>query len=353
MPVRFTQIDAQSSVGRLKIRLRRLLNDLNNRRSGALVPINQPLILISQIQRSGGTLLSQLFDDHPELHAHPHELYWGRPMRWHWPNLTLSGGRADDYFRDLFEKPLLDLALNGYRKFGAGDIRPQSFPFCFNLTQQERVFKAIITQHPARAQRDVLNAYMTAYFNAWVDYQNLYHEPKRFVTAFVPRLNMEEASVERFFHDYRDGFLVCIQRNPVDWYASAKSHFTSEYHDLSHALGLWQSSVQASIKLYAQGEKRTMLVQFESLVEDRERVMRKLCERIGIEFNRSLLLPTFNSMNIGPNSSFASSRKAEDHRTQKQNRDHHRLKDEERDFIERTYSSMYKEVVSQCLCPLT
>ena len=42
-----------------------------------LVPVTDPLVLVSQIQRSGGTLLSQLFDGHPECHAHPHELKIG------------------------------------------------------------------------------------------------------------------------------------------------------------------------------------------------------------------------------------------------------------------------------------
>ena len=37
-------------------------------------PVSVPLALISQIQRSGGSMLSQLFDGHPEVHAHPHEL---------------------------------------------------------------------------------------------------------------------------------------------------------------------------------------------------------------------------------------------------------------------------------------
>ena len=31
------------------------------------VDVNVPLVLISQVQRSGGTLLSQLFDGHPEV----------------------------------------------------------------------------------------------------------------------------------------------------------------------------------------------------------------------------------------------------------------------------------------------
>ena len=42
-----------------------------------LVEVREPLVLISQIPRSGGTLLSQLFDGHPECHAHPGELEIG------------------------------------------------------------------------------------------------------------------------------------------------------------------------------------------------------------------------------------------------------------------------------------
>jgi hypothetical protein len=352
LPVRFTQLDAQTYLGRLKIRFHHFLNDLQNRRVGILIPINQPLILISQIQRSGGTLLSQLFDDHPEVHAHPHELYWGRPMRWRWPELDLRHGKAESYFIDLFEKPLLELTLNGYRKFGAGAVKPQRFPFCFNLSKQKLIFEAIMTQHPPKAQRDVLNAYLTAYFNAWVDYQNLYREPKRFITAFVPRLNMDADSVERFFYDYRDGFLICIQRNPVDWYASAKAHFTSEYHDLSYALGLWQKSVEASVNLLQKYKKRVILIQFESLVENTEAVMRSLCEHVGIRFDRSLLSPTFNSMRIEPNSSFWSRPQTgiAGDRTRVQYGS--QLEPEERSFIERKCLSTYRNIISLCLRPL-
>jgi hypothetical protein len=38
--------------------------------------------LISQIQPSGGTPLSQLADSHPELDAHPHELKIGYPNKY-------------------------------------------------------------------------------------------------------------------------------------------------------------------------------------------------------------------------------------------------------------------------------
>ena len=45
-------------------------------------PVTSPLALISEIQRSGGSLLSQLFDGHPQVHAHPHELKIGYPKKY-------------------------------------------------------------------------------------------------------------------------------------------------------------------------------------------------------------------------------------------------------------------------------
>ena len=44
---------------------------LVDQRLAHLVPVREPLVLVSQIQRSGGTLLSQLFDGHPECPRAP------------------------------------------------------------------------------------------------------------------------------------------------------------------------------------------------------------------------------------------------------------------------------------------
>ena len=83
------------------------------------VPVTQPLVLISQAQRSGGTLLSQLFDGHPECHAHPHELHIGHPSSRDWPPLDLSDPQS--WFDLLFErKPAIHLQ-GGYTKGPEGE----------------------------------------------------------------------------------------------------------------------------------------------------------------------------------------------------------------------------------------
>jgi hypothetical protein len=55
-----------------------------------VVPVAEPLVLISQIQRSGGTLLLQLLDGHRECHVDPYELKIGHPKKHNWPPLDLG-----------------------------------------------------------------------------------------------------------------------------------------------------------------------------------------------------------------------------------------------------------------------
>ena len=68
-----------------KRRRRDSLTNLRATRRRHLVPVDQPLVLISQVSRSGGTLLSQLFAGHPECHVRPGELLIGRPKDC-WPD---------------------------------------------------------------------------------------------------------------------------------------------------------------------------------------------------------------------------------------------------------------------------
>src|SRR5688572_11613873 len=58
-----------------------------------LVPVRQPLVVIAQVQRCGGTLTSQLLDGHSQVHLHPSELHIGKPKHV-WPAIDLSASPA-------------------------------------------------------------------------------------------------------------------------------------------------------------------------------------------------------------------------------------------------------------------
>src|SRR5262249_29686052 len=93
------------------------------------IEVREPLVPGSQIQRSGGTLLSQLFDGHPECHAHPHELTIGYPKSQIWPQLDLAA--PDAWYELLYEKYAQKHLRRGYGKPAerSKDADPDVFPF--------------------------------------------------------------------------------------------------------------------------------------------------------------------------------------------------------------------------------
>ena len=70
--------------------------------------------MVSQVERSGGSLLAQLFDGHPELLAHPHELKFGYPKKEVWPPTDIDD--VDEQFRVLFEMTTIGFLESGYNK---------------------------------------------------------------------------------------------------------------------------------------------------------------------------------------------------------------------------------------------
>jgi hypothetical protein len=313
---------ASAAMGDLARRSRRIAFTLEHetlvgQRVRHAVPVCEPLVLVSQIQRSGGTLLSQLFDAHPELHAHPHELHVGNPSKVNWPELDLAAG-PDEWFRILFEHPTGRAFEEGYNKAAdrsAGAIEPDDIlPFLIPPTLQRELFEAALAARPARSQRDVFDAYMTSYFNAWLDNHNLYAPGKRWVTAFTARLSSHPVSVARFFAAYPDGRLVSVVRDPRSWWASAKRFREvapwkvtrhRDYSEVETAIGLWRGSAEAMLEAYEQRAESFRLLRFDALLGDTEATMRSLAEWLGISFHPTLVEPTFNGLPIKADSSFA------------------------------------------------
>ena len=278
---------------------------LRRRKMRWVVEIRQPLILISEVQRSGGTLLSQLFDGHPECFSHPGEIYWGRPEKWHWPNLDIQGMSTKAMFNSLHEPWVDAYGSAGYYRKKPG--YSTAYPFVFDLTLQRRIFRDQCSKYEVTRQRDAFDAYLTSFFNAWVDYQNLYEGKKKFITGFTPRV-LVESDPELFFLDYPDGYIISIIRDPVDWYLSAKKHaFFRRYgDDLEALMKFWTESVNATVNARSRFPDKVLVVSFEKLIQETAVVMSRICRHVGISFSDVLLRPTFNGLDIRSNSSMKS-----------------------------------------------
>lgn len=281
------------------------LVDLCQQRRTHRVGIDQALVLVSQISRSGGTLLSQLLSGHPDVHGHPGELTIGHPKKDIWPELDLAGAPRD-WLQLLFEERLHEYAREGFVKmpehrrqhYAKDEI---TFPFLFLPGLMEELFLSECAG-PVTSQRQVLDAYFTAYFNAWLDYQGLY-QPKRYVTAFTPKLALRPDSVERFFRDYPDGRMISIVRDPKSWFVSLRGKKEAGYAP-ADALPKWLGSAESALANKERYGDRLRLLSFEDLLGDTEGTMRGLAAWLDLSWDEILCRPTFQGMNIRANSSF-------------------------------------------------
>ena len=266
------------------------------------VPVREPLVLISQIQRSGGTLLSQLFDGHPECHAHPGELHLGHQHKLIWPRLDL-GESPQRWLDALYEQKVERYLRKGYSKASRRLERGVDYdvlPFLFSPTLQRELF--LRCAEGAGSQREVFDAYFTSFFNAWLDDHNLYTGPKRMVAGFAAGLAGRVEDVDGFFSVYPDGTLVSIVRDPRGWYESAR-RYKESYEDVESAIAEWRASTEAAIAAKEARPDRVAVLSYEELVREPERVMRVLAQRLGLTWSPVLLEPTFNGRPIRADSS--------------------------------------------------
>lgn len=266
-----------------------------------LVPVRQPMLLISQIQRSGGSLLNQLLDGHPELWTHPHELKIGYPRKENWPDLDLNG-QPREWYRLLFEESTLNFFRQGFRKSAYDAKRGHYYPMVMLPHLQRRLFLDLMEKRPG-TQREIIDAYFTSYFNSWIDCQGFYKE-KKFVTAFVPKLASYPDSVERFFRDYPDGRMISVIRRPESWFVSYKVTKTKHYQDAGKMLDQWIASAQGMMDNKKRYGDRVMNISFERLLKESEVVMSAVCRFSGLTMQKELLRPTFQDFELPANSRF-------------------------------------------------
>jgi hypothetical protein len=309
-----------------------------------VVPVREPLVLICQAQRSGGTLLARLFDAHPQVHAHPHELLVGYPKPYTWPDLPLDED-PEVWFAKLKEGYLSTLYVKGRRAVplkAPGEKTRIAYPFILPPELQRLVFlDEVARRSPIGSEREILDCYLTSLFNAWLDNAGLRLPGKRWVVAFSPRRAWGDG-LDRFFSIYPDGRLVSILRDPRGWFASALGRDPEAEPEA--LLELWKRSAREMLEAERRFADRFRVLRFEELVLHTEAAMRDLAGWLGIDFDERLAVPTFNGYPVGPNSSY----EMRETGVVSEPVDRHRelLSDEQQDLIRRECEELYEQALA-------
>lgn len=271
--------------------------------------IRAPLILISQIQRSGGTLCSRLFDGHSKILTYPDELKISTP-KWKWNKFNRLHTQYNSIGSFAKNKTYIKQDNAKWNK---------SYKFDFDIDKQRLLLDHFIKLNPEN-DRHKLNSYFSSIFYSFKNYKyNGILTEKKFVAAFCPRLNISKLSMDKFFNIYSDGFLISIIRHPANWFPSAKLH-AKKYSSEFNALKVWEKSTKASINLKKKKPDRVILIHFEDLIKNPSKIMRNICKTINIKYEKTLVIPTFNSKPILSNSSFKSKEGVIDKEVNKRNK---------------------------------
>jgi len=268
-----------------------------------LVAVREPLVLIGHKGRSGGTLLTQMLDGHPQLHVHPFELEFGRSPS-SWPAVDVEGN-PEDWFGLLAERHVREGFARGYAKGAGREQDPQRFPLLLPPSLQREIFHEVVRRDLPTSQRDVYDAFLTSYFNAWLDNQNLVTtQAKRWVVAHRSALARSREARERFLATYPDGRLIAPVREPQGWYASARRLHRHHANDLDAAVASWLDAALETLHAVRRHPGRVLVVPFERLLLDTDATMGSVADWLDIERHPCLAEPTFNRMPIAANSSF-------------------------------------------------
>jgi hypothetical protein len=309
---------------------------LSAEREQQLVPVVEPLVLVTQLGRSGGTLLMRLFDGHPQCHAVAHELGTLFPGR-----RTLLGG-VDRAWAGLHDRNLARRFEEGHRQVKKSLHRDKTvYPFELPPPLHRALFERCLALRPDPTERDVVDCYMTAYFNAWLDNANLAGD-KRWITGFEPGAILNAPAMRRVREIYPDGRVLSVLRDPWSWYASA-SRWSQRWRDLPIAIAEWKQAGEAALALRKSRGDAVRIVRFDDLVGDTEATMRGLADWLGIEFGDILLQPTFNGLAAKANSSFAVAQGGVIREPLERGRSE--LSDEETAYIDREAGAFYERAI--------
>ena len=262
-------------------------------------PVTTPPALISQIQHSGGSQLNRLFDGHPAIYAYPDELMKGGAAKIPWTEIDPKDDpqRWIDIFFDYFNPP------NIPQRFNPDPNHKGALPFVFFPLLQKQIFIKYLNTIKLIKPRDVFDAYMTACFGAWLNYQN-HSQHKKFVTVLAPGLVELKENMESFFEIYSDGRIISLVGDPHNWYNSALQAEPEKYADVNWSMMRWKDSLHSALWAKEHFAEHTCLIKVEDLLNKPEPVMRYLSDFLGINYDVIILKPTFNSFPIAGQNSF-------------------------------------------------
>lgn len=256
------------------------------------------LVMISAGFEHGGNVTHRHLDGHSKLLVYPFESQLGNRnfndflasverVQYRYPEFP-EGMTAEDLYEQMIDEEMKTfLRKKSGSKFKDVDLQ---------LDEGNRIseFKKLLGVAP-HSRRQVIEAFFRATFVAWGNYYARQRSGMTYV-GYSPAIGID---AERIVRDFPNVRIMHIVRNPFSAYRDTKRRPFPQ--PLSKYLITW-NIYHSTVEMYAHMFPRNVRIfRYEDLVGDKQAFMQNVAEFIGVDFESSMLYPSWNGIEIEEN----------------------------------------------------
>lgn len=246
----------------------------------------------------GGNITHRHLDGHSKLLVYPFESQLGNRnfndflasierVQYRYPEFP-EGISAEELYEQIIDEELKTfLRKKSGSKFKGVDLQ-------LDETNRLSEFKKLLGL-PPYTRRQVIEAFFRATFIAWTNYHITPQADMPFV-GYSPTIGID---AERIVRDFPNVRIMHIVRNPFSAYRDTKRRPFPQ--PLSKYLITW-NIYHSTIEMYAQMfPQNVRIFRYEDLVANKRLFMQDVAKFIGVDFEESMLYPSWNSIEIKDN----------------------------------------------------
>ena len=256
------------------------------------------LVMISAGFEHGGNVVHRHLDGHPDLLVYPFESQLGNRnfndflaslerVQYRYPEFP-EGLSAEEAYEQIYDEELKTFL----RKRSSSKFKDTNLV----LDENDRIeaFKKYLVRSPF-FRRQIIEAFFRSTFDVWKNYYTKTN-PNMTYVGYSPVVGIDS---DRMVHDFPDIKVVHIIRNPFSSYRDTKRRpFPQTLNRYLITWNVYHSTVEMFSKMYPNNVK---LFRYEDLVDNKKAFMEGICKFIEVDFNETMLYPSWNGEEIKGN----------------------------------------------------
>jgi hypothetical protein len=251
--------------------------------------------MISAGFEHGGNVVHRHLDGHPNLFVYPFESQLGNSnfndflasierVQYRYPEFPEGLSASDLYEQIIDEEMKTFLRKRNGSKFKDVDL-------ILDENERKELFVQLLGTIPYTRKR-IVEAFFRSTFKSWKNCCTTNTKDAAYV-GYSPMIGLDS---ERIIKDFSQAKIIHIVRNPFSAYADTKRRpFPQKLHRYIITWNILHSTLITFANMYPENVK---IIRYEDFVADKKQCMRLISEFIGVDFNDTMLYPSWNGNEI-------------------------------------------------------